>query len=1391
MQQMSAMKRSHSFFVRLLRRHGLIVFPWIALSAMLHAWFLPGRILGDDFTPPPPQSSWMLQHHLPWPSLWDPTFALGHDVTTWAPSFPLWFLSGLFGDLGCSWSVIERLLWLFPLFVLLAVAPYALIWSLTRSSLAATSAALLFAMNTWTVGLLQRGHVPSLIACALIPLLLLAIRAAFVGDRWASIRLAALFSLQIFYDIRYAYMSLICMAIATLWWLSSEPRRLRIAMAVGASDRAVHSVWGRLATQGGWWLAGVVAMNLFWMLPALGSTDQHLRSIASGSSLLTFSSPTSWLSALSLYFPYYHYVVGSDPFLVSPVEPLFLLLPLLWLCGLWTAPTWAHRSLMLVASLAATLLIADHNTVLAIPIQWVLHHVPGMVMFRDTNKFFAIVILCYAVSCGYAVAALERYVQRQGMMSWLTSRLPNFQQRLVVSSAAVIVVALLGVTYLWAMRAAYDPLRGSNYAAHPLRPQDRALLDLIGRDQPYRRTLFVPVYPPTLVSTVEHPLVSLSDFRSDVLDPYPYDSFLAYLRSPFLPELCARFGIDRFVVTDDWGEYVFHHFGYAMSYADTVAMMQRLPWLHQERRIGRYVVFHVRMSPQPLFAAPTTPALLFGSPDDMTAVATTAVWAQDPGVIDTSVWPLDRDLYARLSFAQSFLPQNRLDGLWTASYRQDDARLWHPTLRAREHEGTSYRAVVFTTAAFHRLFAPEFDPVVAHGSFRTNQAARWRVKMFADPFSSDERLLAYVDGAGITQLPFQAAQEVTPLDRMPLTAMQLSDPLRFPADSIALPVSTAVDGRALRIDVPNRGLFGGSREAIFQAMPVLDLPLQLHPVVVTHASSPVSPYTLLARLLVRHAASHEIARIDVPLVMSSGVSRLDMTMALQSVLDRRWLLCGDPCRAASEAMLPTHLRAPAEAEDYHVVGLGLVVRSPEGLSVPLETSVRIASVAIEGSAALLGRSAAIRSTRPLADASIIETEAPGIHRISRRLDADLLERTYTIDAPAFDTLTVHDLRGARIHFITNDGIHVFGRVLRTTPQGLEIQSNDNVETAPTLYANDLIAKVLSIENYPDFDLDIALHASSIDRLTYDAEVGLPMRLLPWIGFRSPTGVQFVPASHAAVENGVLTDTISAMPLGSLVSFLSQSVPSRTQAVHVAIDVANVRAAWGIDPDARPVALRLHVEPLPGAVIQQGESFSLHLARLRALTDAPTLVRVNVAPALTVDGRPLSCTPDCPDLSLDADEHDLTLRHVDDAHTRAVVLESGQPAQTRSATIDQSLILSPSIAFAHVDGEHVLLTLAELYAPGWRAFRSAQDPRLLTPWEMLRHTLFPNDAVRLDTARHVRVDGALNGWMIDHAHGWIVCVYAPSMIAGIGASLSLVLLGVVLLCAQYLPRRSDV
>ncbi len=96
-------------------RHWPVLIPLAVFVTIVRAWFEPGLIAGEDFG----AFGWSDIDYLraagPWPSSWDPTYGFGLNTQLWSTMFPILTLAGILARAGAGWTVIERVLFLFPL----------------------------------------------------------------------------------------------------------------------------------------------------------------------------------------------------------------------------------------------------------------------------------------------------------------------------------------------------------------------------------------------------------------------------------------------------------------------------------------------------------------------------------------------------------------------------------------------------------------------------------------------------------------------------------------------------------------------------------------------------------------------------------------------------------------------------------------------------------------------------------------------------------------------------------------------------------------------------------------------------------------------------------------------------------------------------------------------------------------------------------------------------------------------------------------------------------------------------------------------------------------------------------------------------------------------------
>lgn len=595
----SALRLPSPTFARLKRLsvHWPLVLPSAMIAGMCRAWFGPGTIVGEDFRQPSPSQ---LAAGFPWPSGWDASFGAGRSLVALYPSDPIWWAAGLLHHLGAGWAVIERCLWLFPFAVLAVAAPYVLAYRLTRSPHAAAVSAAAFAVNTWTVGLIERGHIPSLVAYALMPLVALqCLRCIAQPTPPRALGLSALGTLQIAYDIRYAYISaIICLVISAFKFRSLQRRGLRAAAPTLA-----------------YFVASAVVFNLYWIVPAAIHPERLDPSYTSLEGFASLSKFEDLPHSVAFFFPFYHHIAGSDGFHVDAVEPLFFVVPCATLCGL--ALAWRTKGARITAVLMVigVVVLSGPDYPFGFINRFLFVHAPGMRLFRDITKFSALVSFAYALALGLGAAALVARLRRSG----------RAETRLLAGALSAVALVL----YTALMHDAFNPARFSNFAVFAVPAQDLRLQSFLERQPGVFRTVLYPNPGAYFVGTDRRPVISGGDFphRSspngvfdlveNQLDPFSfYKSELAW---PLLRGLNVRF----LVVHDDTTAADYRPFEYGIQRAEALAFFRTRQWLREVASFGKNTVFRVEGARNiPAFIAPV-PLSFEGSPKGLAALGGT------------------------------------------------------------------------------------------------------------------------------------------------------------------------------------------------------------------------------------------------------------------------------------------------------------------------------------------------------------------------------------------------------------------------------------------------------------------------------------------------------------------------------------------------------------------------------------------------------------------------------------------------------------------------------------------------------------------------------------------------------------------------------------------------
>src|SRR3989344_8916322 len=169
-----------------------------------HAWFsnLSPITWGDWYV----DYSEKLQEFFSLPLIWNSDFGLG--TQNFGLSFwPFLFLSGFLSSLNLPPFLIERIIFLWPVAILLPLGMYFLSYHLLRSRIASVIGGLIFEFNTYII-ILQGGHLTLLMAITLTPFFLLFFIKTLSNNKFFYAVITALIGFVIsFYEFRIFYLA--------------------------------------------------------------------------------------------------------------------------------------------------------------------------------------------------------------------------------------------------------------------------------------------------------------------------------------------------------------------------------------------------------------------------------------------------------------------------------------------------------------------------------------------------------------------------------------------------------------------------------------------------------------------------------------------------------------------------------------------------------------------------------------------------------------------------------------------------------------------------------------------------------------------------------------------------------------------------------------------------------------------------------------------------------------------------------------------------------------------------------------------------------------------------------------------------------------------------------
>lgn len=516
------------------------------------------------------------------PYVWDYNFfnGLGGNISFILGLNKYFQLSRLLTQNGIEWWIVERVMWFCPYLVVSFIAS----WYFSKTILEKNSLKLIslfiFLFNSYGFSLIGGGQMGVAIGYAITPLIFAElIRIIRSYDVKNSLMLGLFLSLQILFDMRMGYVSLVGISLSLFVY----------GLFFFRINKLLRNFSQVLIIP----LGISICINAFWLLSAFlyGDPIDDLGSVYSSFNAVEFFSFATLEQSLSLLHPLWpENIFGKVGFM----KPEFIIIPIIAFSSLLFIHKEQKEKRMIILYFALVGLIGAFlskgaNDPFGEVYLWLFGNIPGFVMFRDPTKWYLLTILSYSVLIPFALLNVS-------------GQLSRIKYALISKNASLIVGLLFISFWVFTIREAILGQLGGTFQSSEISQEYKELEEFISKDENFYRTFWVPATQRFGFSSEIHPSISGRDFIYDY-NPYAVVDYLKKNNSlQQLQESAVKYVI---VPYDSEGEIFLRDREYdERQYKMTIARLSEINWLERIEGFGRVAVFEIP-SPKGHFWSPS------------------------------------------------------------------------------------------------------------------------------------------------------------------------------------------------------------------------------------------------------------------------------------------------------------------------------------------------------------------------------------------------------------------------------------------------------------------------------------------------------------------------------------------------------------------------------------------------------------------------------------------------------------------------------------------------------------------------------------------------------------------------------------------------------------------
>lgn len=325
-------------------------------------------------------------------SLWVSSYLTTGALYITASYYPMFFVTGLLSVFGFNYEAIIRIVYMWPLLIVIPIGSYALVKYVIKSEAAGVAGSFVFSYNTYTL-IRNTDQLPITVAFSLTPVILLFFIRAVVERRLYLAVLAGYFLLfSSFFDFRIAYVTagilILFLAFSVFTTPGGKLPRLRASLPYLIP------------------LGILLGGNMYWFI-SVAATNQ-LTSNALFDRGLFGNDFFNILYSITLHHPFW---TGSAPssFVVQPIPPHYFLIPIIAFLGFFIGRTNKLVLFFTGLSLVGIFLSKQVSDPFPLAYEWLFTHIPGFNAFREASKFYFITAIGYSVLIGVWCDRIVKY----------------------------------------------------------------------------------------------------------------------------------------------------------------------------------------------------------------------------------------------------------------------------------------------------------------------------------------------------------------------------------------------------------------------------------------------------------------------------------------------------------------------------------------------------------------------------------------------------------------------------------------------------------------------------------------------------------------------------------------------------------------------------------------------------------------------------------------------------------------------------------------------------------------------------------------------------------------------------------------------------------------------